>query len=92
MSDDPDGDVRNAALSVLGIFKGRLGEGAMSNYLKDMNAQKVAKVNDAAATVKPSKYDKPDQKEEKKISHPVGGSNKPLAKKATEANLSQKES
>lgn len=38
MSDDSDADVRNSALSLLGIFKGRLGDSAMSNLLKDMIA------------------------------------------------------
>jgi hypothetical protein len=33
MSEDPAGDVRDSALSVLGIFKGRLGDSAMSKYL-----------------------------------------------------------
>jgi hypothetical protein len=41
MSDDPDGDVRNAALTCLGIFKGRLGESAMSKFLQDLNLQKL---------------------------------------------------
>lgn len=31
LSEDPDSEVRNAVLSLLGIFKGRLGEGALSN-------------------------------------------------------------
>ena len=62
MSEDPDGDVRNSALSCLGIFKGRLGDSAMSNYLKDMLAQKLAKVNDSAKNVQPSKYDRPEVK------------------------------
>lgn len=36
-SDDPDGDVRLSALTVLGIFKGRLGDSAMSKYISDLN-------------------------------------------------------
>jgi hypothetical protein len=48
MSDDPAGDVRDAALSCLGIMKGRLGESAMSKYLTDMNPQKLNKVNESA--------------------------------------------
>jgi len=36
MSDDSDAELRNSALTLLGIFKGRLGESAMSNLLKDM--------------------------------------------------------
>ena len=51
LSDDPDAETRAAGLQVIGIFKGRLGEAAMSNYLKDMIPQKLAKVNEAAKTV-----------------------------------------
>lgn len=36
MSDDSDAELRSSALTLLGIFKGRLGESAMSNLLKDM--------------------------------------------------------
>ena len=36
-SDDSAADVRDAALNVLGILKGRLGESAMSKYLQDLN-------------------------------------------------------
>jgi hypothetical protein len=36
-SDDMAGDVRDAALSCIGIFKGRLGESSMSKYLSDLN-------------------------------------------------------
>ena len=36
-SDDPDGDVRLAGLTVLGIFKGRLGDSALSKYISDLN-------------------------------------------------------
>lgn len=79
LSEDPDVDTRTAALQVIGIFKGRLGEAAMSNYLKDMIPQKLDKVNAAAKTVQPSKYDKPEVKE------PVAPAkgNQPLAKKMT---------
>ena len=51
MSEDSDGDVRNSALSLLGIFKGRLGDSAMSNLLKDMLPQKLAKVTESAKNV-----------------------------------------
>jgi cytoskeleton-associated protein 5 len=36
-SEDMAGDVRDAALSCIGIFKGRLGESSMSKYLSDLN-------------------------------------------------------
>lgn len=45
LSDDPDNDTRGPALQVIGIFKGRLGEAAMSNYLKDIVQQKLTKVD-----------------------------------------------
>ncbi len=64
MSEDSDGDVRNSALSLLGIFKGRLGDSAMSNLLKDMLPQKLAKVTESAKNVQPSKFDKPEVKEQ----------------------------
>ena len=35
----------------------------MSNYLKDMIPQKLAKVNESAKTVQPSKYDRPEVKQ-----------------------------
>ena len=35
-SDDPNNEVRDAALSCLGVFKGRLGEAFMAASLKDM--------------------------------------------------------
>ncbi len=35
----------------------------MSNYLKDMNPQKLAKVNEASKQVQPSKFDRPEKKE-----------------------------
>jgi len=37
LTDDSVGEVRDGALSVLGIFKGRLGESVMAKYLQDMN-------------------------------------------------------
>ena len=36
-SEDKDGEVRDAALNTLGIFKGRLGDSAMSKYLQNLN-------------------------------------------------------
>jgi len=41
VSEDPQGDVRDAGLQALGIFKGRLGESAMSKFLTDLNPQKL---------------------------------------------------
>lgn len=36
----------------------------MAKFLSDLNPQKLAKVNEAAATIKPSKYDRPEKKPE----------------------------
>lgn len=58
-SEDMAGDVRDAALSCIGIFKGRLGESSMSKYLSDLNPQKLAKVNESANKVQASAYDRP---------------------------------
>lgn len=56
--------MRDSSLCTLGIFKGRLGDATMAKYISDLNAQKLAKVNESAATVKPSKYDRPEKKPE----------------------------
>lgn len=56
--DDKDGGVRDLALHCMGILKGRLGESVMSKYLKDVNAQKLAKIEEASKEVKASKYDR----------------------------------
>ncbi len=45
-------------------MKGRLGNAALSKYEMDMSAPKKAKLCEAAALVKPSKYDKPLHKPE----------------------------
>lgn len=37
LTEDPQSEVRDAALSTLGIMKGRLGESAMSKFLTDLN-------------------------------------------------------
>jgi len=47
---------------VLGILKGRLGDSAMPKALEQLVPQKIAKINEAAKTVQPSKYDKPEPK------------------------------
>ena len=57
--DDKEGEVREAALHCMGILRGRLGEEALSKYLKDINAQKLAKIDEAAKEVQASKYDRP---------------------------------
>lgn len=58
--DDKDGGVRDAAVHCMGILKGRLGESVMSKYTAGLNPQKAAKLEEAAAEIKPSKYDRPE--------------------------------
>jgi len=77
-TDDSNSDVRDACLSALGVLKGRMGDAAMSKLIQDMNPQKLIKVNESAATVKPSKYDRPEKPPEKKAPPP---SKKPAPKK-----------
>jgi hypothetical protein len=58
--EDKDGTVRDSALHCLGILKGRLGQAVMDKHFKNLNAQKQAKIDEAAAEIKPSKYDRPE--------------------------------
>lgn len=55
LTNHSDKDVRDAALEVLGLLKGRLGEAIVGQYFKDLNAQKLQKINESAA-----KYEKTD--------------------------------
>lgn len=57
--DDKDGGVRDAALHCMGILKGRL-KAESEKYLKNVNSQKMAKIDEAAQEVKTSKYDRPE--------------------------------
>jgi len=57
--DDKDGTVRETALHCMGILKGRLGEKS-EKYIKDVNKQKMEKIDEAAKEIKPSKYDRPE--------------------------------
>lgn len=81
LTEDPDGEVRAASLTCLGVFKGRLGEAALSSYLKDMLPQKLAKVTESAKQVQPGKFDRPEKKEEPVQAAPKGGAAKAPAKK-----------
>lgn len=58
--EDKDAKVREVALHCVGIITGRVGDDAMQSYLKDANPQKMAKINEGKAEVKPSKYDRPE--------------------------------
>lgn len=66
MIDDKDGGVRDNALHCMGILKGRLGEAIVSKYVKDLNPQKMGKLEEAAKEIKPSKYDRPENWKPKK--------------------------
>lgn len=57
--EDKDGGVRDTALHCMGIFKGRIADKA-EKYVKDLNPQKMAKIEEAVKEVKPSKYDRPE--------------------------------
>ena len=46
----------------MGVLQGRLGHGVVQKYTDVMIPQKKAKVEESAATVKPSKYDKSAKK------------------------------
>ena len=46
----------------MGVLQGRLGQPAVMKYTDGMIPQKKAKIEEAAATVKPSKYDKSAKK------------------------------
>ena len=58
--DDKDGTVRESALHCMGILKGRLGDSVMDKFLKNVNKQKMEKIDEAAKEIKPSKYDRPE--------------------------------
>lgn len=60
--DDKDPDAREAGLKCIGALKGRLPEGSLSKYLDGIIPQKMTKIDEAAAQIKPSKYDKSERK------------------------------
>ena len=76
VTEDSNAEARDAALSCLGVLKGRLGESMLANLFTDVNSQKMAKINEGAQKVKPSKYDKSEKaaakkkKEEEKAAPP----------------------
>ena len=65
LADHQDGELRDLGLSILGLFKARIGDG-MEKYLGNLNQQKLEKVNEAASEVKLTKYDKPKNPPKKK--------------------------
>lgn len=58
--DDKDAGVRETALHCMGILKGRYSEATIAKYLKDVIPQKMAKIDEAAKEIQPSKYDRPE--------------------------------
>lgn len=52
-----DGSVWDASLEAIGVMKGRLGESFIQPFIKDLNGQKLEKVNASASTITPTKYD-----------------------------------
>jgi hypothetical protein len=55
--EDSNAPMRDQAFAVIGVMSGRLGEDEMSSYTSGLIPVKMKKVQDAAATVKPSEYD-----------------------------------
>jgi hypothetical protein len=55
----------------VGLLKGRLGEAAVASVLEGMIPIKKVKVDDACATVKPSKYDVSERNVAKKMAKPA---------------------
>lgn len=71
-------------------MKGRLGESTMSKFLQDLNPQKLQKVNESAAQVQPSKYDKPAKREEKKVEVKAAPAKKTAAAPAKKVPVNKK--
>lgn len=66
LTDEKDTDARDQGLKTLGILLGRLGAAMLAKYTEGVIPQKKTKIEEAAATVVPSKYDQSRQKETKK--------------------------
>ena len=65
LANHQDNSLRTPSLQTLGLLKGRLG-GDMEKYISDLNQQKLEKVNESAAEVQLTKYDKPRVAKKKK--------------------------
>lgn len=78
LSNHQDSELRDMALSTLGIYKARVGDN-VDKFLSDLNQQKKDKVNEAAKEIQLTKYDKPKnppkaKKESKKpVAEPSDG-------------------
>jgi len=58
--EDKDGGVRDTALHCMGLLKGRLKDAIIGKYVKSLNPQKTAKLEEAAKEIEASKFDKPE--------------------------------
>lgn len=66
LTEHSESAVRDAMLESLGLIKGRLGEAVVGTFLKDMNPQKLNKVNESAAKYVKTKYDESKVAKKKK--------------------------
>lgn len=84
-------ELRDSALTCLGVFKGRVPE-LMEVHLSSFTPIKMEKINEKAKTIQPSKFDKP---EPKKIQMPKATTQQkkklPIKKKDTPPQTSEQE-
>lgn len=66
LTDHSESAVRDAMLESLGLIKGRLGEAVVGTFFKDLNPQKLNKVNESAAKYVKTKYDESKVAKKKK--------------------------
>lgn len=65
LTDHSESAVWDAMLESLGLIKGRLGEAVVGTFFKDLNPQKLNKVNESAAKYVKTKYDESKQAKKK---------------------------
>ena len=87
LTDEKDSDIREQGLKTFGILLGRLGEQTIAKYTDGVIPQKKSKIEEAAATVKPSKYDK---SQKKAVAAEAAAKKKPEVKKAAPAKVAPK--
>lgn len=87
LTDEKDSDIREQGLKTFGILLGRLGEQTIAKYTDGVIPQKKTKIEEAAATVKPSKYDK---SQKKAVAAEAAAKKKPEVKKAAPAKVAPK--
>lgn len=79
--EDKDVETKDIALATMGTLRARLGDQALEKYLDKMIPAKKAKVEEAQAKWKPSKYDKSQKAEKKKVVAVETPAKKPAMKK-----------